>query len=193
MTLSFIEKIKGFLFNPRESFQKVRAEEPGETIKYFMIIAVFYSIMATIMTVANVFTHPFIGTPQDPLLEPLLILSWAFVILVFTLISAVIFGFWLHLWVYIVGGRKGIWPTEKSVFYNLTPMMMIGWIPVIGAIVGAFWSIIIGIIGIRELHEISDTRAAIAVIVAVLLGGIIIFVILFAFLLAVIASAPIAF
>ena len=191
MSLSILEKIKGFLLQPAESFRKVRPEEPGETIKYFMIIAIFYSIMSTIMTAASIFTHPFLGAPQDPLVEPLLIISWAFVILVFTLIAAVIFGFWLHLWVYIVGGKKGVWQTEKSVFYNLTPMMLIGWIPLIGAVVGAIWSIVLGIIGIRELHEISNSRAAIAVIVAIVIGLVLVFVILFAFLMAIIASVPV--
>ena len=190
MTLSIPEKIKGFILNPVETFRMVAPEDPGETIKYFLCIVVFYAILATVLMIAGFFTHPVLGVPSDPLVEPLLVVAWGFVILVFTLIAAVIFGFWLHLWVYILGGREGVWQTEKSFFYGLTPMMLIGWIPVIGEIIGFIWSIVLCVIGVRELHKVSGSRAAIAVIVAVVLGGIILSLILLAFLLAIISSLP---
>lgn len=76
MSLSFPEKVKGFLLNPVETFHKVAPEDPGETIKYFLCIVIFYAIMATILMIAGFFSHPILEVPSDPLVEPLLVVAW---------------------------------------------------------------------------------------------------------------------
>ncbi|MCQ8894452.1 MAG: YIP1 family protein [Methanolinea sp.] len=191
MSESVLDKVRGFLFSPTLSFRKARDEEAKETLTYLITLSVFYAIMSTLLTALNVFVHPFAGLsfiPPGPAVEPLLIVSWIFVILVFTLVMAVIFGLWLHIFVYLVGGRKGIWQTEKSVFYNLTPTFVLGWIPAIGPLVGGIWSVVIGVIGIRELHNIPDTKAALAVILAVVIASVIAVIVLGAMLYAVVTS-----
>ncbi|MCU0632013.1 MAG: YIP1 family protein [Methanolinea sp.] len=190
MSTPILEKIRGFMFNPSLAFRKVKDEEAGETIKYLMVLAIFYAIMSTLLTVINIFIHPFLGiSPMEPApAEPLLIISWIFVILVITLIIAVFFGLWLHLFVFLLGGRKGVWQTEKSVFYNLTPTLLLGWIPVIGPLVGGVWSVIIGVIGVKELQDLSDTKAALAVVLAIVIAAILAVLILGAMLLAVVSS-----
>ena len=50
-----------------------------------------------------------------------------------------------------MGGRKGVMTTVKAILYSLTPFMLIAWIPVVGWIIGTVWSIVVGVIGIREL------------------------------------------
>lgn len=190
MSESVLNKIRGFLFSPSLSFRRARDEGAGDTVTYLIILAIFYSIMGTILTVLEIFTHPVAGLSSlhaGPA-EPLLIVSLIFVILVFTLIMAVVFGLFLHIFVYLVGGRKGVWQTEKAVFYSLTPMFVLGWIPLIGLIVGGIWSIVLGVIGIRELHGVSDTKAAIAMIVAIVIAATIAIVILGAMLFAVLSS-----
>jgi len=190
MSTPILEKIRGFMFNPSLAFRKVKDEEAGETIKYLMVLAVFYAIMSTLLTVINIFIHPFLGiSPGEPgPAEPLIIISWIFVILVITLLIAVFFGLWLHLFVYLLGGRKGVWQTEKSVFYNLTPTLLLGWIPVIGPLVGGVWSVIIGVIGVKELQDLTDTKAALAVVLAIVIASVLAVLILGAMLLAVVSS-----
>ena len=193
MSTSMLEKIRGFMFNPSQAFRRVKDEEAAETVKYLMILAVFYAIMSALLTAIEIFTHPFLmGLPSmgpNPV-EPILFVSWIIVILVVTLVVAVIFGFWLHIWVYLLGGRKGVWQTEKSVFYNLTPTLLLGWIPVIGPLVGGVWSVIIGVIGVRELHNMPDTKAAFAVVLAIVIASVLAVLVLGAMLLAVISSIP---
>jgi hypothetical protein len=197
MTSSIPEKIKGFLFNPTESFRGVRNEPPGETLKYFVAITAIYAILMGIMIVLRLaVTHPFLSLfpPIDPtqivVFDFFAIILMILVLAALSFIFAAIFGIWLHIFVYLMGGRKGFWETEKSVFYNLTPTMLIGWIPFIGAFIGAIWSIILGVIGVRELHEMSTQKAAIAVILAVIIAFVLLIVIAAAFLMAIVAQGP---
>jgi hypothetical protein len=91
---------------------------------------------------------------------------------------------WLHIFVYILGGRKGYIETLKTIGYGSTPFWLIGWIPIIGWIIGLIWSFILAILGVRELHEMSTGRAAGAVILALVVILIIIGLVLSLFMIA---------
>jgi len=164
-------KLRGFLFSPTLAFRRAKDEHPGESLSYLVVLAVFYSVMSTLLTMLEIFVHPFakLSLIEPGSVEPLAIAHQFLVILVLTLFLTAVFGLVLHVFVYAVGGRKGVWQTEKSVFYSLTPMFVLGWIPVIGFTVGGIWSLVLGIIGIRELHGLGDTKAAIAMILALVL------------------------
>jgi hypothetical protein len=94
-------------------------------------------------------------------------------VLVGGIIDAFIAGLWIHLWVYIVGGRKGVGQTIKAVLYGATPYCLLGWIPIVNFI-AEIWMIIVSILGVRQLHEISTGKAVIAVILAIIIPAIII-------------------
>jgi hypothetical protein len=71
-------------------------------------------------------------------------------------------GAWIHLWVYLLGGRKsqGYEQTVKALIYGATPGYLVGWVPLIGALVGGIWAVVLTIIGLRELHGITADRLA---------------------------------
>ncbi|MDD1718322.1 MAG: YIP1 family protein [Methanoregulaceae archaeon] len=167
MPLDMVEKVKGFLLNPVESFQKARGDSLGETFLYFVILLVIYAILAAIVSLA-------VGQAVRSLIPGFpgmssIALPFLFVgTLIGGIIGVFIGGAWLHLWVYIFGGRKGIMQTIKTVMYGSTPTFVIGWIPII-SIIGAIWSFILVILGIRELHEISTGAAVLAVAVAIII------------------------
>ena len=56
--------------------------------------------------------------------------------------------------------------TEKAAIYGSTPFLLLGWIPVIGLVIGGIWAIILTIIGLRELHEITTGKAILAYVLA---------------------------
>ena len=56
--------------------------------------------------------------------------------------------------------RKNI---DKAVLYSATPTVLLGWIPLI-SFIAVLWSLVLRIIGIRELHEITTGRAVLALI-----------------------------
>ena len=63
-----------------------------------------------------------------------------------------------HLCLYH-GGQEKHYETEKAAIYGGTSFLMLGWIPVIGVIIGGIWAIILTIIGLRGLHEITTVKA----------------------------------
>lgn len=172
------EKVKGFLFNPTATFNAVKTEALGEAFKYFLILLLIFSIILAALTAI-------LGTAFTSLLSPILpipllgaaVAIVAVLILIFSIvvgiIGAVISGLWFHIWVYLVGGRKGLTQTMKAVMYSYTPSLLLGWIPLIG-LISTIWSIIIMIIGFRELHELSTGRAILAWLISALVIGIIV-------------------
>ena len=74
---------------------------------------------------------------------------------------------WLHLFVYLLGGRKGYIRTLKAVTFGSTLSMLFGWIPFVGILAG-IWSLVLEVLGIWELQEMTTARAALAVILAIL-------------------------
>jgi hypothetical protein len=94
-------------------------------------------------------------------------------ILVVGIIGAFIGGLWTHIWVYLVGGRKGVAQTIKAVMYGATPSFLLAFLP---------WAVIVQVIGIRQLQELSTGRAILAVIFAIIIPMIIIVAIIATFM-----------
>lgn len=193
MRKTILDKIKEFMFNPSHAFRGVKEERAVVTFKYLVILAFFYAGMATLMALLQVFPHPFSSgfSPTGiPVLDPVRIITDILSIIITTILTLGIFGVWLHLWVFILGGRKGIWQTGKSVCYSATPSLLLAWIPVIGTLVGLVWTVIINVIGIKELHGLSDNRAALAVVLAVVVAVILAAIAVGALVLAALSSLP---
>ena len=170
--MDFIELVKGVLLSPTETFRKVRPADLGETLKYYLILVVIYTILSVIIILVALSSawaviaalFPALGLTA-PAVAGLGIILIAIILIFVHLLMLFIGGAWLHLWVWLLGGRKGYMMTLKAVAYGDTPYFLIGWIPFIG-IIGAVWSFALWIIGVKELHEISTGRAAAAVILA---------------------------
>lgn len=191
MAMGFIEKVKGFLASPVETFQKSRPDTLGGAFEYFIILLVIYSILSAVVWSLIGFSilaafAPMYGTimPALGMWLPVIIFISA---IVWGIILVFIGGAWLHLWVYILGGRKGYIQTVKSLMYGSTPLLLIGWIPIV-SIIGEIWTFILEILGIRELHEISTGRAIGAVIIAIIIPVIIAFIVALAFFMAIFSS-----
>lgn len=185
--MSFWRKIRGFLDSPEKAFDSVKDEEVGNSITYALKLLMVYSVLSSIVwTLAFTIILPVILSilesnpafqmyPEveilltSPILKELISVMMFVAILIFGVISILFGGLWIHLWVYIIGGRKGLKQTIKSIAYGVTPQFLLGWIPFLGFAFGT-WSMIVSIIGIRQYHEISTGKA----IFAYLLGALII-------------------
>jgi len=183
MVLSIGERIKGFLFSPSETFDASKEDSLGDAFKYYIVILLILAVLVAI--VGAVAFQLIWGTfaaslPPDALslagMGPLLAVVIFIAVLVGGIIGAFIDGLWIHLWVYIVGGRKGVGQTIKAVLYGATPYCILGWIPIVNFI-AEIWMIIVAIIGVRQLHELSTGKAVLAVILAIIIPAIIIGVI----------------
>lgn len=191
--MSFWGKIKGFMASPTETFNTVKEEGWGGSIGYFAKLLIIFAILLAVVIVA-IFAaiwgllEAFISAGV-PGLGGFLGLATE-IIAVFALISVIIGGIigilvgslWMHIWVYAVGGRKGVGQTIKSMAYGSTPALLLGWIPFLG-IIGGIWSLVVSIIGIRQLHEISTGRAVLAYLLGALIIPLIIVIVIFIALL----------
>ncbi len=192
MPFTIPDKMRGFLFNPSDTFWKVAEEDIRGTLWYFFIIAVIYAVLATVMSAMEVFNHPFLalfGFRFGIDRFELIILKFV-AVLVFSWLIALVYSLVLHFWVWLIGGRKGIIQTVRAVLYSLTALMLIGWVPDIGPPIGLLWSLVVGIIGIQELHQISRLRSAIAVFLAILTALIILPALFWPLLMDIIMTGP---
>ena len=169
--MEYVDLIKGFILSPGETFLKVKDTDYPDTIRYFLVLMLIYTILSIpVMLVllpsawlSGVFTLLGIGT-----LAGFGIVIFAVMMIIAALVFLFIWAAWLHCWVYIFGGRKGYRETLKALAFGETPALLLGWIPVLG-ILAWIWSVILSILGIHKLHDISTARALGAVVVAMLI------------------------
>ncbi|MCW3133001.1 MAG: YIP1 family protein [Methanophagales archaeon] len=188
MVLSIGERIKGFLFSPSATFDASKEDTIGDALKYFVVIlAIFAVIVSVLIAVLFSWFAGMLGMSRIPTMAlgaamgPLLAVGAFICVLVGGIIGVFIDGLWLHIWVYLVGGRNGVGQTIKALMYGATPSYLLGWIPIVG-IIGVIWALIVGTIGVRQLHELSTGKAVLAVIIAIAIPLIIYVAILSAFI-----------
>lgn len=188
MVLSIVERIKGFLFSPSKTFDTSKEDTIGDAFKYYVVILMIPAVLLAIIAAVafSLFAGMFgmFGLPAMPFgaaMGPLLAVGVFILLLVGGLIGVFIDGLWLHLWVYLVGGRNGVVQTIKAVMYGATPSLLLGWIPIFN-VIALIWALIVGIIGVRQLHALSTGKAVLAVIIAIAIPLIIYVVILATFI-----------
>jgi len=165
MINTIVTKVKGFLLNPVETFQQSKNDEPKAVFTYFGVLLLFNAVLCSLIATLGMAVMPALAAMPFGSAFPVMVF---FMMLIGGCILTLIFAAWLHLWVYILGGRQGIMQTVNAVIYGSTPRLLLGWIPFIGFIF-ALWSLALGILGIRELQELSTGKAILAVAIAVLI------------------------
>ena len=160
-----VTKVKGFLFNPVETFQQSRDDEPGVVFAYFGALLLISAILSAIVAAIGVEITPAYAGMMGGVAIPIAVF---FMVLVGGFIFTLIFAAWLHLWVCLLGGKNGIMQTVNAVIYGSTPRLLLGWIPFIG-IIFTLWSLVLNILGIRELQELSTGKAILVVAIAVII------------------------
>jgi len=169
MASDIIEKAEAFIRKPVDAFRDSRSDSLGEALKYYAVLLAVYSVFTGIMIMTGL-DNPFES------LEDLEGFSGVFtgvtggvlaIILTFivSVISTILGGLFLHIAVYLAGGRKGTAETLKAMMYGSTPGLLLGWIPIFGVLFG-IWAFVLEVLGIRELHEISTGRAILSVVLA---------------------------
>ncbi|MFA4877676.1 MAG: Yip1 family protein [Methanoregula sp.] len=167
MLNTVFDKIKGFLFNPVETFRASREDTPQTILTYFIALLAIDAVLTSAITALGI---GFLGRfgeylPSFGAFLPAVIFI---VVLVGGLVWALVISAWIHLWVFAVGGRRGFLATVRAVLYGMTPSLLFSWIPVIGFFF-SLWAIVLEILGIRELQEVSSGKALLVMIIAVMI------------------------
>lgn len=166
MASGIFEKMMGVLFHPTETFtEDLRHDTLTDTLVYLLFLVVIFTVFAGALLLVGVSAYAGLATGimagglSMIALIPLLFFAGFF--------GAVIFAVYMHFWVWLLGGREGITETWKVVVYAATPSLLFGWIPVVG-FVTFLWSLVLMIMGIRELQHITLLRAFLAVLIGYL-------------------------
>lgn len=149
----YLEKVKKLLTRPEEALRKERKTPLFQAFTYFLFLNFFYSIIGGTM-VALVYNS-----------------ERLFWITSFSLYGAMIMAAFLgsailHASSVLMGAKKGLGQTMKAVFFGMTPTLLFGWIPGIGIFFG-FWSLVLEVLGLKNLHGIKSGAALGSVILAV--------------------------
>jgi hypothetical protein len=191
MLNDFVGLVQGFIMKPVETFQKVKGGSLGDAFVYFLILLVIDAVLSALVATIGVSAMSFYETiPGMKGVVPLVIF---FGTLIGGIIGIFIGGAWLHIFVWALGGKKGYVQTVKSIMYGATPGLLLGWIPLI-SFIGSIWTIILDMLGIKELQEMSTGRAVAAVVIAAVILIVIVMVIAIAMFMAfmsVMSSAPV--
>jgi hypothetical protein len=185
MTTSFVDKVKGFLMAPTKAFQDSRADSLGAAFRYYVTLLVIFTILYAIVSTAigmasfasmieqlaasGVIGEALAGVLQN-FSDFMVAMSLFFVYLLFILMLFGVFleGFFYHVFVILFGGTKGFVTTLKTVMYAYTPWFLLGWIPYV-SVIGALWTLILLILGIKETQEMTLGDALLVILVPFIL------------------------
>jgi len=171
--MEYFELMKGFVLSPAETFRKVTGTDYGETLAYFLVLVLINTVLSIpLMLLAISSMGPVFGGMAGRLGVGTLAGFGIVIVAVMMITGALLFLFigaaWLHLWVYLFGGRRGYRETLKALAFGDTPALLLGWIPLVGMLAG-IWSLVLFVLGVRELQDIPTNRALGAVILAVMI------------------------
>ena len=167
------DKIKGFILSPLVTFEKVKEESVDEAIRYYFSLLVIYTVIASIIYFITDYKN-----------EPMLLFFSMLGLIAGGLLILIIGAAWLHLWIVLLGG-KGYTKTVKVIAYARTPQLLFGWISILPSLLmhnfiisrildllleGIFlaWVFALTVIGVREIHEFTTSKALLSVIISLI-------------------------
>ncbi len=170
MPVGVAKKVKGFFLKPSATFQATRTESLSSAFQYYVILLIIFSVLVFIVYAVAFTAFPAVISGLLPAgFGAELSLFLVFSLFVIQLYGIFLSGLTYHVFVILFGGTQGVVQTIKTVMYASTPHFILGWIPII-SIVGAVWTLILIIIGIRENQEMPLGRAVLVLIVPLILG-----------------------
>jgi hypothetical protein len=168
-----LQKAKGFLFSPVETFRDSRADEIRTILSYFGVLLLFYAAVTAVLETGLLFLEFFLSdstvSPSRKIFMVFLIpVALFFALLIGGALLVFLFGIWTHLWVYLLGGCNGFMQTIRAILYSMTPNLLLGWIP-FALPVTMLWTFILLFYGIREFQEMSESRAVAVILISVII------------------------
>jgi hypothetical protein len=169
--MDLIEKAKGFLSEPTRTFETSKEEPLEEAIKFYLFIAVVYSLLSAIITgIIYSIVSPLVNkynilTEPHGFAETFADFFMSFILM---LICVFIWGALLHAFAYLLGGRSHISKSIKVAMYSSTPLILLGWIPVLG-IFGWIWAGALNVVGLHQYQDLPEGKAIASVLTPIIL------------------------
>lgn len=125
-----------------------------------------YAFMTAVVGMLTSTVLFFSGTGQSP---PFAVVLYFFGLLLGSCAWALFLGISVHLTARMLGGSGTMNETLTACLLSFTPLMVTGWIPLVGSYIADLWSLALFVIGVREVHALSTPRAVLAVVLPVAL------------------------
>jgi hypothetical protein len=155
--------------NTEYEYNLLQKEKFAHAVQFFAVLLVIYSVLTVL--VSNLMAlFPVFSSWTGRTLEtgPVALGTHFLGLFVLGFLFMFLNGFWLHLWVFLFGGRTGVRETLRLVLYGSMPGLLIGWIPEVGSFIGGLLSLAMYYHGIIVFHGIPGRRALGAVLVYIL-------------------------
>jgi hypothetical protein len=152
-----INRIKRVLMLEKGVFKEIRDDKNamGQAIATLLLAGIIGSILNIILSLGLVLIFVLIISP----------IAW------------VIISGMEYIVAKLLGGKAKFDEHLKITGYSMAPMAL-GFIPVIGSLIGGIWNLVCTVIGLQEAHEISLPKAVVAVLLpALIIAGIAVLVI----------------
>lgn len=163
--MGILGKARRLLFKPSEEFEVSKEDEFNDVCRYYVPLL---AILGAIIGIAVTAVVLMLGIPLLAKFAPLFGIGAFVGLIAVGVLVALYLAVWLHIWVYLLGGRNGLMQTMKAVTYGVTPIIVLGWLPGPNVILAPLWALILVILGVKVLHELSQKTAIFAVILAIL-------------------------
>jgi hypothetical protein len=147
------EKARRVIVEPKAFFREYEAKKFSDSLRYVAVVTIVLAVMSPIME----------WLTGGLMTVDIFFLS-ALSIYILILIAFFILLALLHILLYLFGSRKDIKTTATVVSYGSTPVMLFGWVPLLGEI-SPIWSLILYIIAVAKRCEMPYLRATIVVVV----------------------------
>jgi len=154
----FLGRIWGMLRHPVRTYRTVGEEGLRGTLWYFLVVLL---VLAVILLIGGAVVYPRFLAPYLGEYSSLGWISLVLVVpfvLVFGFIALMLGGLILHLFVWLLGGKQGLSQTYKAYACGNTPLLLSLWFPPILVVTG-IWSLVLAIVGIRDMQKLSTARA----------------------------------
>lgn len=185
MLNDLMSEVKGFLMTPSEAFRKTREKSLVSAYQYYTVLLVIFTVLFGIVSVSMgliTFTSmldkmgaiPVVGGTAAGAAANFsgfiiaLGVFFVYLLFLFYLLGVFVQGLIMHAFVLLMGGTKGATQTVKTTMYASTPFLLLGWIPFV-SIIAYIWSIVLLVIGIKENHQMEIGKAALVVIIPIVL------------------------
>lgn len=165
MSIPLIDTIKGMIIAPVQTLHQQEESTVQDTLLYYLEIILAFTLLSTIVTA--LLKSVGLTTAVD-LQAPASLLIYPVMLFVGMIIALVIMVLVFHVCARVMGGDGALEDTLRAVALSSTPVAVIGWIPFVGSFIADLWALVLMVVGIREYHHLSTARAAIAVLLPVI-------------------------
>lgn len=194
---ALLNTLKQSLFNPSEFFRKMQLTGGvTDPLLYALIVGMvglmflyFWQVLFKGAGVDNLMPSGMAALAGQQSLHGGSLVLMAFLTPIFIIMGLFVLSGILHLFLMLVkGAAAGYEATFRVLAYSYSTNMIFI-LPICGSFIGAIWALVLTIIGLREAHQISGGKAALAVFLpCVLICGFLLFLVSVFFMGAVAAS-----